>query len=117
MGFADKMNSMPKFVVSTTLTDLTWGNSVVIGGNVAAQVADLSTRFGGDILVAGSGQLVRALMKEGLIAEYRLMVFPVVLGSGRRLFAEDIPLTMLKLVDYLPVGPDGVVVQTFVPAG
>ena len=111
-GFAAKMNEMPKYVVSSTLTDAAWTNSTVIG---LADVAGLKDRYAGDILVAGSGQLVRGLTDAGLVDEYRLMVFPVVLGSGRRLF-DGVKLTRLNLAGSTPVGPDGVAVHRYVPA-
>jgi dihydrofolate reductase len=115
--FADKFNSMPKYVVSTTLSDPEWNNSTVISGNVTEEVAKLKDEIDGDIVIAGSAQLIQALMEEdGLIDEYRLMVFPVVLGSGKRLFGESADLTTLKLADSKPVGPDGVVILTYVPA-
>jgi len=112
VGFAVKMNEMPKYVVSSTLTDPSWANSTVIG---LADVAGLKDRYAGDILVAGSGQLVRGLTAAGLVDEYRLMVFPVILGSGRRLF-DGTKLTRLNLSGTIPVGPDGVTVQRYVPA-
>jgi dihydrofolate reductase len=83
-GFADKMNSMPKVVVSTTLTDPAWNNTTVVPDVEA--VAALKQQDGGDILVNGSAQLVHALTEHGLVDEWRLMVFPIVLGSGKRLF-------------------------------
>jgi dihydrofolate reductase len=97
VGFADKMNSMPKFVVSTTLEDPEWSNSTVIGGDVAAEVPKLKERFDGDILVAGSAQLAQSLAQHDLVDEYRLMVFPVVLGSGKRLFADEGELRRMRL--------------------
>jgi dihydrofolate reductase len=85
--FGERMNSMPKYVVSSTLQSADWENSTVIGGdNVMEQVAGLKQEVDGDILVAGSGQLVRGLTEAGLVDEYHLMVFPIVLGTGRRLF-------------------------------
>jgi dihydrofolate reductase len=100
-GFADRMNSIPKYVVSGTLTDAqaTWNNTTVIRGDAAAEIAKLKAQPGGDILVAGSGQLVGLLMEHGLVDTYRLMVYPTVLGSGQRLFpagldeAADLTLT------------------------
>jgi dihydrofolate reductase len=97
--FADKMNSMPKYVASTTLQELEWNNSTLLEGDVAAAVARLKEQEGGDILVAGSRALVHTLMENDLVDEYRLMVFPVVLGSGRRLFPETPDKTVLRLVD------------------
>ncbi len=114
VGFADKMNSMPKFVVSTTLADLKWNNSTLLEGDIAAAVSKLKREPGGNILVAGSAQLVQTLMEHDLVDEYRLMVFPVVLGSGKRLFAEGGDLTALRLVDAKPVG--SVVILTLQPA-
>lgn len=92
-GFARKMNAMPKHVVSGTLTAdaLAWENSHLLAGAVAASVAELKAGDGGDILVAGSATLCHALTAADLVDEYRLMVFPIVLGSGRRLFATDAP--------------------------
>jgi dihydrofolate reductase len=116
-GFTAKMNSMPKYVVSTTLQAADWNNSTVIRGDVAAQVATLKQRLGGDILVNGSRTLIQTLLAHDLIDEYRLMVFPVVLGSGKRLFEDGrIPKTTLRLADSRPVGPDGVLILTYHPA-
>jgi dihydrofolate reductase len=84
--FAEKMNSMPKFVVSSTLKEASWSNSTIIGGDMATEVSALKDRFDGDLLVAGSGQLVRGLLDAGLVDELHLMVFPIILGRGRRLF-------------------------------
>jgi dihydrofolate reductase len=116
--FGKKMNSMPKYVVSTTLTpaEATWENSTVISTDVGAEVARIKERTAGDILVAGSGQLARSLAAEDLVYEYRLMVFPIVLGTGKRLFGEENPRAELRLVDSRPVGPDGVVILTYAPA-
>ena len=114
--FADKMNSMPKHVVSATLTDLDWNNSMLVQGDVADEVAKLKQQDGGDILVAGSRTLVHTLMEHGLVDEYRLMVFPVVLGSGRRLFPDTPDKTVLKLAD-TQAFDSGVQVHTYHPAG
>jgi dihydrofolate reductase len=115
--FGKKMNSMPKYVVSTTLTaaGATWENSIVISGDVAAEISRVKEQIAGDILVAGSGQLVRTLAAHDLVDEYRLMVFPIVLGTGKRLFSEGITRTELRLLDSRPVGPDGVVILTYRP--
>jgi dihydrofolate reductase len=115
VGFAVRMNEMPKSVVSTTLTDPTWQNTTVIADNVGGQVRALKDRYAGDILIAGSGQLVRSLMAEDLVDEFHLMVFPIVLGSGRRLFDDGTTTTRLVLTDSRQVGPDGVTVLTYVP--
>jgi dihydrofolate reductase len=88
-GFADKFNSMPKYVVSTTLTDPAWNNTTVLPDLDA--VAELKQQEGGDIQLAGSAQLHQALMERGLVDEWRLMVFPIVLGSGKRLFGDAAP--------------------------
>ena len=113
--FADKFNGMPKYVVSSTLEAPEWNNSTVIGGDVANEVAKLTESGKGDILVNGSAQLVRTLMEHDLVDEYRLMVFPIVLGSGKRLFEEGSKTTTLRLVEAKPVGPDGIVIQTYEP--
>jgi dihydrofolate reductase len=116
--FGEKMNAMPKYVVSTTLSpeDADWENSTVIGGDMASEVGQLKQQVTGDILVAGSAKLVQSLTEHGLVDEYRLMVFPIVLGSGKRLFAEGTARTQLRLVDSTPVGPDGVFILTYAPA-
>ena len=103
-GFADKMNSMPKYVVSTTLERADWNNSTIISGNVADEVRMLKERVDGDILINGSGRLVRTLMEHGLIDEYRLMVFPIVLGGGKRLFVEAAKATTLRLTETRKAG-------------
>ena len=92
VGFADKMNEMPKYVVSTTLRDedARWDNSTVIRGDVVSEVRALKGRLQGDLLVAGSTTLVQTLLERRLVDELRLMVFPIVLGSGKRLFGERV---------------------------
>ena len=114
--FADKFNDSTKYVVSSTLTDpeSVWSNSQVIGLD---EVAELRSREGGDIVVHGSGMLTRALLERGLVDELRLMVFPVVLGSGRRLLDETPAPQRLRLLESRPVGPDGVVILIYGPAG
>jgi dihydrofolate reductase len=116
--FGEKMNSMPKYVVSTTLSDADadWNNSTVIRGDVAGQVSRLKEQIKGDILVAGSAQLVRTLAQHDLVDEYRLMVYPIVLGAGKRLFGDGMRRTTLRLVDSRPLGPDGVCILTYRPA-
>jgi dihydrofolate reductase len=116
-GFADLMNGMPKYVVSTTLTDddADWNNSTVIRDDVAGQIAKLREELDRDILVAGSARLVETLANTDLVDEYRLMVFPIVLGSGKRMFGDGIPKTRLRLADSTSVGPDGVLVLTYEP--
>jgi len=110
-GFADKMNGMPKYVVSSTLTDPEWNNSQVVGVD---SLEELKEREGGDLLVAGSGQVARELLRRGLVDELRLMVFPVALGGGKRLFDDGVT-AKLELVESRPVGPDGVVVLVYHP--
>jgi dihydrofolate reductase len=114
--FADKFNGMRKYVVSSTLTDPEWNNTVVIDGNVAEEVSKLRHEDGGDILVNGSARLVETLMAKDLVDEYRLMVFPVVLGKGKRLFGDPARAKALQLAEARPVGPDGVVILTYRPA-
>jgi dihydrofolate reductase len=111
--FADKFNTMPKYVVSTTLEHPDWSNSTVIGGDVANEVARLREQPGGDVLVNGSARLVATLMEHDLVDEYRLMVFPVVLGRGKRLFADGAPRKPLELVETKPAG--AVVILTLRP--
>jgi dihydrofolate reductase len=115
--FGEKMNAMPKYVVSSTLSaeDADWNNSTVIGDDLPGQVSQLKEQVEGDILVAGSAQLVRSLAKHELVDQYRLMLFPIMLGAGKRLFAEGTPPTVLRLVDTKPVGPEGVFVLTYEP--
>ena len=96
-GFADKMNSMPKYVVSTTSAKLAWNNSHQVNGTIAEEVARLKRQPGQTILVAGSGVLVQALMHHDLVDEYRLLVYPILLGKGKRLF-KDGSRALLKLV-------------------
>jgi dihydrofolate reductase len=95
---------MPKYVVSATLKDPEWNNSTVIDGDVAEAVAELKRDVDGDILVNGSVQLVRTLMDHDLVDEYRLMVFPTILGAGKRLFGETSDAAALRLVDAKPAG-------------
>lgn len=97
--FAEKMNSMPKYVVTSTLDELEWNNSTAIKGDVLAAVEALKQEDGGPILVAGSRTLVQTLFEHDLIDELRLMVFPVVLGAGARLFPESPDKTVLKLAE------------------
>ncbi len=113
--FADKFNEMPKYVVSSTLQDPEWQNSTVLSGDVAEEVGKLKQEQDGVILVAGSIQLVQALLEHDLVDELRLMVFPVVLGKGRRLFGETSAKKPLKLTDSNTVG-DGVEILTYQPA-
>jgi dihydrofolate reductase len=111
-GFAAKMNSMPKYVVSSTLTNPEWQNTTVLSGDVAEEVSKLKQEVDGNILVAGSAQLVQALIEHDLVDELRLMVYPVVLGSGKRLFGKTSNKKALRLADSKVVG-DGVQILVF----
>ena len=97
--FADKLNSMPKYVVSSTLEDPDWNNSTVLTGDVVNEVAKLKLEIDGDIVVPGSFQLLRTLMEYDLVDELRLKIFPVVLGAGERLFGETSDKKPMRLVD------------------
>jgi dihydrofolate reductase len=110
--FADKFNSMPKYVVSSTLKDPEWTNTTVLEGDLAGEVARLKQQHDGDVVVHGSMQLVEALLENDLVDELRLMVFPVVLGSGKRLFGETSDKKPLKLRDSKIVG-DGVAILVY----
>jgi dihydrofolate reductase len=114
MGFAARMNTMPKYVASTTLRDedATWENTTVVRGDVVAELAALKERVEGDLLVAGSVTLVRTLLERRLLDELRLMVFPIVLGTGRRLFGDVTEPPTLVLGDVATVG-DGIVILTY----
>lgn len=114
-GFADRMNSLPKYVVSTTLDNAEWNNSTIIREHVAETVEQLKRQPGQDILVAGSRKLVQTLMLHDLVDEYRLMTHPVVLGSGKRLFDEGSVMKTLKLVEARPLST-GIVILTYHPA-
>ena len=113
--FADKFNSMPKYVVSSTLKDAGWNNATVVNGDVTDEVSKLRQEVEGDIVVHGSVQLVQTLLEHDLVDELRLMVFPVVLGSGKRLFGDTSDKKPLQLVDSKIVG-DGVAILTYQPA-
>jgi dihydrofolate reductase len=114
-AYGERMNSLPKHVASTTLAETTW-NARLIKGDLAEELSKLKQEDGQDILVFGSGQLVHALIAQGLVDEYRLVVFPVVLGSGKRLFPEGGEKKTLRLVESKPF-PSGVVVLTYQPVG
>jgi dihydrofolate reductase len=114
--FTDKMNSMGKFVASTTLSEPLEWNSTLLKGDVAEEVAELKQQPGQDILIYGSGQLVSTLMQHNLIDVYRLMLYPLVLGVGKRFFKDGIDKTTLALSDTETTAA-GVVVLTYLPAG
>jgi len=111
-GFAEKMNGMPKYVVSSTLEEAEWNNTTVLGGDLVEEVTRLKQEVDGVILVAGSAQLVQGLVENDLVDELRLMVFPVVLGSGKRLFGESADKLPLQLIDSKTVG-DGIAILTY----
>jgi dihydrofolate reductase len=115
-GFADKFNSMPKYVVSSTLTDPEWNNSTVISGDLAEEIAKLKDAHDGDIVVHGSAQLVHWLLDNDLADQLNLMVFPVVLGTGKRVFGETSDKKALSLKDSQIVG-DGVAILVYERAG
>jgi dihydrofolate reductase len=114
--FADKFNTMPKYVVSSTLEEPEWNNSTVLKGDVVEEVAKLKQEQDGEIVVHGSPRLVQTLIEHDLVDELRLMVFPVVLGSGKRLFGETSDKKALRLVDSKVVG-DGVTILVYQRAG
>jgi len=111
---ADKMNGMPKYVVSSTLVEPDWNNSTVLKGDVVDEVAKLKRELSGEILVLGSPTLARTLIEHDLVDELRLMVYPVVLGAGARLFGETSEKRHMRLVDTHSVG-DGIAILTYEP--
>ena len=116
--YGARMNGYPKYVASRTLQEpLEWNNSTLIEGDIADGVARLRQQDGKDILIFGSGELARLLMGNDLIDEYRLMVQPVVVGKGKRLFGDVGEVRDLRLVDMQQVGPDGVLILTYRPVG
>ena len=113
--FADKFNNMPKYVVSSTLENPEWNNTTVLQGDVVDAVSKLRQELDGNIYVHGSCQLAQTLIDNDLVDELHLMVFPVVLGTGKRLFGETSDKKPLKLVDSTTVG-EGVAILTYQPA-
>jgi dihydrofolate reductase len=113
--FADLFNSMPKYVVSSTLTDPTWNNSTVLSGDLAGEIARLKALYERDIVVHGSVKLAQSLIEGDLVDELRLMVYPVVLGSGLRLFGETSDKKTFKLASSRIVG-EGVAILVYQPA-
>ncbi len=113
--FADKFNNMPKYVVSSTLGEPGWNNSTVLRGDIAEEIGKLKQEQDGDIVVHGSARLVQTLVEHDLVDEFRLMVYPVVLGSGKRLFGDTSDKKPLRLVDSKVVG-DGVAILIYEPA-
>jgi dihydrofolate reductase len=114
--FADKFNNMPKYVVSSTLENPEWTNTTVLKGDVAQAVETVKEQVDGDVVVHGSAQLSQALLDQGLVDELRLMVFPVVLGAGKRLFGPTAGKRTLRLTDSKIVG-DGVAILVYEPVG
>lgn len=112
---ADLMNSIDKYVASRILDEVEWQNSTLLEGNVETALAELKEQPGEDIRVIGSGELVQTLMQHNLVDEYQLMIHPLVLGSGKRLFGDESKQTNLQLVDTEPTGT-GVVVLIYEPA-
>ena len=111
--FADKFNTMPKYVVSSTLRDPEWNNTTVITGDVVDEVSKLKDQTDGIVQAPGSLRLVQELLEHDLVDELHLMVFPVILGTGRRLFGETTEKTDWRLTEAKPVGPDGVLVLIY----
>jgi dihydrofolate reductase len=110
------INGLPKFVVSTTLDSASWENTTVLGGDLSEEVTKLKREPGKDVSIAGSATLVRSLLREGLLDELRLMIHPVVLGNGERLFESGNGQTQLELVDSRTFAT-GVLDLTYRPAG
>ena len=113
---ADRLNSLPKYVVSSTLEDPTWNNSTALKGDPVAEVSKLKQGLSGGILVPASFQLLRSLMEHDLVDVLRLKIFPVVLGAGERLFGETSDRKPLRLVDAQTLG-DGVAILTYEAVG
>jgi dihydrofolate reductase len=113
---ASKLNTLPKYVASTTLDAVGWDNSTLLGGDVAAEVAKLKERPGRELQVHGSGQLARTLIEHDLVDEYRLLYFPVHLGSGKKLFADGARPAALRLLSATTTST-GVIIATYQPAG
>jgi dihydrofolate reductase len=111
---ADRLNSLPKYVVSSTLENPAWNNTTVLKGDVLTEVAALKQRINGDIVVPGSFQLVHTLMEQDLVDELRLKIFPVVLGSGERLFGEASEKKPMRLLSTQTIG-DGIALLTYQP--
>jgi dihydrofolate reductase len=111
--FADRFNALPKYVVSTTLNRADWEGSEIIRGDLPGRIGELKNRIEGDIVVAGSRTLVQSLIRDGLVDEYRFLVYPIVLGRGMRLFGDGVDAT-LRLVEAKAFGT-GVVALTYKP--
>ena len=116
--FGQRMNAIPKYLVSSTLADdqATWGPTTVLRGDAAAAIARLKAAPGGDLLVEGSGQLVHTLTQHGLVDEYRLMLFPIILGAGKRLFPDEMTAAATLTLAASETDRDGVLLLTYHPA-
>ncbi|MGW1072306.1 dihydrofolate reductase family protein [Streptomyces sp. NPDC002537] len=110
-GFAERMNSMPKHVVSTTLETAEWNNSTPLKGDLGKEIPALKERYAKDVLVYGSGALVRSLIAEGLLDELKLWVHPVVVGEGKRLFPEGTPMSKWELAGTTTFGSGALVLD------
>jgi dihydrofolate reductase len=110
--FGDKFNALPKYVISSTLVNPSWNNSTVLSGDIVTEVTALRDRSAGDVVVHGSAQLVQLLLEHDLVDELRVMVFPVVLGTGKRLFGATSDKKRVHLTDTKVIG-DGIVVLTY----
>jgi dihydrofolate reductase len=115
-AFADRFNEMPKYVVSSTLKEPDWNNSTVLAGDVVQEVSKLKQELDGEIVVAGSIRLVRTLMANDLVDELRLMIYPIVLGAGERLFSETSDETPVRLVETRAVDDLAYLMYEFVQA-
>ena len=111
--FADMFNGLPKYVVSSTLQEPSWTSTTVLGGDLTEDVADLTAAASGDVVVHGSATLVHALLDKNLVDELRLIVFPTILGYGRKLFGDTAMPITLQLVSASPLGPDGVLLLIY----
>jgi dihydrofolate reductase len=115
-AFADRLNRMPKYVVSSTLAEPKWNNSTVLKGDVVDEVSKLRQEVSGDVIVYASGQLVHTLMEHDLVDELRLMIYPFVLGAGERLFGQTSDKKPLRLIQVRTVG-ESLAFLTYQPAG
>jgi dihydrofolate reductase len=111
-AWADRLNSLPKYVVSSTLVDPAWNNTTVLGGDAVTEVSRLKDELEGEIIVAASRQLVSTLIEHDLVDELRLIVYPVVLGAGERLFGETSDKKPMRLRDSQTIG-DGLIILTY----
>jgi dihydrofolate reductase len=113
---ASKLNALPKYVATTTLTSASWNNSSLLGSDVVAEVAKLKEQPGGELQVHGSGQLAHTLIENDLVDEYRLLIFPVHLGSGKKLFQDGATAAAMRLISTTTTST-GVIIATYEPAG